>query len=175
MLFRSAPEALSDEIREDLIMSIKNFIKDNLKDYYLQPYWDISKGKKKHKIKIYQGGEIITDKRTLLLSMEIGIISGEMVKSRLPFPHDLEYEKTFDPLLLLSKKRYVGILYEKNPNKGKRKEMGIVLKRRDNAPIVKDVYGGLIDILMKSQNIPNAIAFVKKCLQDIVEIGRAHV
>ena len=62
--------------------------------------------------------------------------------------------KTFDPLLLLSKKRYVGILYEHNPNKGKRKEMGIVLKRRDNAPIVKDVYGGLIDILMKSQDIP---------------------
>ena len=54
------------------------------------------------------------------------------------------------------------------PNKGKRKEMGIVLKRRDNAPIVKDVYGGLIDILMKSQDIPGAIAFVKKCLQDMV-------
>ena len=29
--------------------------------------------------------------------------------------------------------------------------MGIVLKRRDNAPIVKEIYGGIIDILMKER------------------------
>ena len=79
-------------------------------------------------------------------------------------PHDLEYEKTFMPFCLLSKKRYVGMLYEKDPNKCKRKEMGIVLKRRDNAPIVKDIYGGIIDILMKKQNIPDAVQFLRNCL-----------
>jgi DNA polymerase elongation subunit (family B) len=73
------------------------------------------------------------------------------------------------PFCLLSKKRYVGMLYETDPNKGKRKEMGIVLKRRDNAPIVKDIYGGIIDILMKKQNIKEAIDFLKSCLQNIVE------
>ena len=36
--------------------------------------------------------------------MDIGIISGELVKSRLPFPHDLEYEKTYWPFLILTKK-----------------------------------------------------------------------
>ena len=61
------------------------------------------------------------------------------------------------------------MLYETDPNKGKRKEMGIVLKRRDNAPIVKDIYGGIIDILMKKQNIQQAIDFLKSCLQNIVE------
>jgi len=61
------------------------------------------------------------------------------------------------------------MLYETDPNKGKRKEMGIVLKRRDNAPIVKDIYGGIIDILMKKQNIKEAIDFLKSCLQNIVE------
>jgi DNA polymerase elongation subunit (family B) len=45
--------------------------------------------------------------------------------------------------------------------------MGIVLKRRDNAPIVKDIYGGVIDILMKEQNIDQAISFLKSCLSDI--------
>ena len=44
--------------------------------------------------------------------------------------------------------------------------MGIVLKRRDNAPIVKDIYGGIIDILMKEQNTERAISFLKKYLQD---------
>jgi DNA polymerase elongation subunit (family B) len=84
-------------------------------------------------------------------------------------PHDLEYEKTFMPFCLLSKKRYVGMLYEEDPDKCYRKSMGIVLKRRDNAPIVKDVYGGIIDILMKKQNIQEAVEFTKQCLRDMVQ------
>jgi DNA polymerase elongation subunit (family B) len=47
--------------------------------------------------------------------------------------------------------------------------MGIVLKRRDNAPIVKDIYGGIIDILMKEQNINRAIEFLQNSLQNIVD------
>jgi DNA polymerase elongation subunit (family B) len=47
--------------------------------------------------------------------------------------------------------------------------MGIVLKRRDNAPIVKDIYGGIIDILMKKQNIQEALDFLRSCLQNIVD------
>jgi len=61
------------------------------------------------------------------------------------------------------------MLYETDVNKCKRKEMGIVLKRRDNAPIVKDIYGGIIDILMKKQNIQEAINFLRVCLQNIVD------
>jgi DNA polymerase elongation subunit (family B) len=47
--------------------------------------------------------------------------------------------------------------------------MGIVLKRRDNAPIVKDIYGGIIDILMKQQDITKATEFLKTCLKNIVD------
>jgi DNA polymerase elongation subunit (family B) len=47
--------------------------------------------------------------------------------------------------------------------------MGIVLKRRDNAPIVKDIYGGIIDILMKENDIEKAAEFLKTCLQNMVE------
>ena len=53
---------------------------------------------------------------------------------------------------LLSKKRYVGMLYETNPNKCKMKSMGIVLKRRDNAACVKDCYGRVVDMLMKGES-----------------------
>jgi DNA polymerase elongation subunit (family B) len=73
------------------------------------------------------------------------------------------------PFCLLSKKRYVGMLYEFDPKKGKRKEMGIVLKRRDNAPIVKDIYGGIIDILMKQKDIGKATKFLQNSLQTIVQ------
>jgi hypothetical protein len=34
--------------------------------------------------------------------------------------------------------------------------MGIVLKRRDNAPILKLIYGNIIDIIMKEKKIQNA-------------------
>ena len=61
------------------------------------------------------------------------------------------------------------MLYEFDPEKCKRKSMGIVLKRRDNAPIVKDIYGGVIDILMNEQVVYKAVSFVKECLQNVVE------
>jgi DNA polymerase elongation subunit (family B) len=114
-------------------------------------------------------GEKIVGEKALELSIEIAQEATHNVSKFLKQPHDFEYEKTFLPFCLLSKKRYVGILYETDPHKGKRKEMGIVLKRRDNAPIVKDVYGGVIDILMKERNIQKAIDYVDKCLQDLVD------
>ena len=47
--------------------------------------------------------------------------------------------------------------------------MGIVLKRRDNAPIVKDIYGGIIDILMKDKNIEKACEFLKINLDKLMK------
>ena len=114
-------------------------------------------------------GEPILGPKALELSIEIAQSACHTVSKFLKQPHDFEYEKTFMPFCLLSKKRYVGIKYETDPNKGKRNEMGIVLKRRDNAPIVKDVYGGVIDILMKECNVQKAIEYVNRCLQEMVD------
>jgi DNA polymerase elongation subunit (family B) len=114
-------------------------------------------------------GEKILGEKALELSIEIAQEACHQVSKVLKQPHDFEYEKTFMPFCLLSKKRYVSIKYELDCTKGKRNEMGIVLKRRDNAPIVKDIYGGVIDILMKDKNIQKAIDYVHKCLQDLVD------
>ena len=105
----------------------------------------------------------------LQITIELAQQAGNLASSFLKRPHDLEYEKTFMPFCLLSKKRYVGILYELDHTVGKRKEMGIVLKRRDNAPIVKDVYGGIIDILMKNANIEESIRFLRRYLQELTD------
>ena len=114
-------------------------------------------------------GTLIKGQLALEMTIELAQEVGEVATKFLKKPHDLEYEKTFLPFCLLSKKRYVGILHEFDPKKGKRKSMGIVLKRRDNAPIVKDVYGGIIDILMKDKNIEMAIQYLQECLQNIVD------
>jgi hypothetical protein len=89
-------------------------------------------------------------------------------EKKLKAPQVLEYEKTFHPFILFSKKRYVGDLYEFDPDKFSRKSMGIVLKRRDNAPIVKIVYGGIIDIIMKEQNIPSAVIAFEKYMRKLL-------
>ena len=93
-------------------------------------------------------GTRIVGKKALELTIELAQEAGALASKYLKPPHDLEYEKTFMPFVLLSKKRYVGMLYEEDPDKCKRKAMGLVLKRRDNAPIVKEVYGGVIDIIL---------------------------
>lgn len=113
-------------------------------------------------------GKPIRGKEALEITIELAQEAGHLASSFLKPPHDLEYEKTFMPFCLLSKKRYVGMLYETDPNKCYRKSMGIVLKRRDNAAIVKDIYGGIIDILMKSKGLDTATEFLKNSLDDIV-------
>ena len=114
-------------------------------------------------------GLSIVGKTALEITIELAQQAGHLASSFLKKPHDLEYEKTFMPFCLLAKKRYVGMLYETDVNVCKRKEMGIVLKRRDNAPIVKEVYGGIVDILMREQNIQKAKSYLRDCLQKMVK------
>jgi DNA polymerase elongation subunit (family B) len=91
-------------------------------------------------------------------SIRLGIASGKSITSQCRRPYKIAYEKTFYPFILFCRKRYVGMKYEEDPSpaKAKRVSMGIVLKRRDNAPIVKDVFGGALDILMKERDVKKA-------------------
>lgn len=114
-------------------------------------------------------GKRIINKQALIYTIELAKQAGELATKFLKKPHDLEYEKTFWPFNLLSKKRYDGMLYEEDPEKCKLKSMGNVLKRRDNAPIVKDIYGGVVNILMKDKSLPKSIKFVNESLQNMIE------
>lgn len=114
-------------------------------------------------------GTPIKHKKALEITIELAKQAGQLASLFLKHPHDLEYEKTFLPFCLLSKKRYVGLLYEDNPDDCKRKSMGIVLKRRDNAPIVKEIYGGIIDILMKEKDIEKAAEFLQTNIKSLIE------
>ena len=114
-------------------------------------------------------GAPIRGKEALRLTIEIAQEAAYLCSLFLPPPMDLAYEKTLMSFILLSKKRYVGMLYEKDPNKGKLKFMGLPLKRRDSCDYVKDVYGGILTILMKEpDNIQKAIEFLNTMLQRLV-------
>lgn len=102
---------------------------------------------------------------TIDLSREIS----RVVCSKLAFPQKLAYEKTFWPFLIITKKRYAGNKYETDYKKYEFVGSGIVLKRRDNAPIVKDIFKGVIDILFKEMNIPKATRFYQDAVEALLE------
>jgi DNA polymerase delta subunit 1 len=114
-------------------------------------------------------GSEILGKATLPLSIEMGKRVENDIKAIMPEPQALLYEKTMFPFIIFSKKRYVGLLYEDDANKKpKLKSMGIVLKRRDNAMIVKKIYGGIIDILLYKYDLNAAVDFLRTELQKLI-------
>jgi DNA polymerase delta subunit 1 len=104
-------------------------------------------------------------------SINLGIAAGKRITECCRRPYKIAYEKTFYPFILFCRKRYCGMKYEEDPNpaKAKRMSMGIVLKRRDNAPIVKDVFGGALDILLLERDVKKAQEFANKMLLDVLE------
>ena len=123
----------------------------------------------------YKGQEI-SEKEMLKYTIEVGEEAGAYVTSKLKKPQNLEYEKVFWPFCIFSKKRYFGNKYEFSTEKYKQTSMGIVLKRRDNAPIVKDIYSGVIDKILNEKNIENAKKYFKdevaKLLKGKVDLSK---
>ena len=80
---------------------------------------------------------------------------------------------------MFSKKRYAGNMYENNADDYVHKYMGIALKRRDNAPIVKTIFGGAMKMLLDRRDVDGAFKFVKdKCLELVdgkVSLGQLTV
>jgi DNA polymerase elongation subunit (family B) len=111
--------------------------------------------------------EVIHTKEVLQPAIELGILVSKFVQARLRFPHELSYEKTFFPFAIFSKKRYVGNKYTEDDVEFTQTSMGIVLKRRDNAQIVKRVIGGMVDIMMNEIDCDKTIIFTKKSIRNI--------
>ena len=107
-------------------------------------------------------GKPLKGKEAIMKSIEMGIQAEKYIQPFLKAPHKLEYEKTFSPFILFSKKRYIGNKYEEDADNYKQTSMGIVLKRRDNADIVKHIYGSVIDILINKLDLNKSIEFCQK-------------
>ena len=113
-------------------------------------------------------GENIRGKIALDITIEIAQDVANLCSSFLKSPMELTYEKTLMPFILLSKKRYVGMLYENDSINSKLKYMGLSIKRRDSCDYLKDVYGNILSILMKEQNIITAVEFLRHSLKQLI-------
>ena len=113
-------------------------------------------------------GERLSGLEAVTLAKELTEEAGALVSSVLKEPHDFEFDKVFKTFCLLSKKRYVGDMSEGDMDDFHRKAMGIVMKRRDNAPIVKYVYGGVIENILTKQDIKAAFEFAQRSCRELI-------
>lgn len=148
-----------------------SFIEDFLEKYSISPtiiYGDTDSTFVSLNIREKTSGKVIIDRTSRYLSIEIGKIAEIISQSYFPSPQKLEYEKVYHKLILLCKKKYCGRLYENNPDLFYINNMGIVLKRRDNAKIVKKFCGSIMNIMFTEDNyVEKTREFLKKIMNDL--------
>jgi DNA polymerase elongation subunit (family B) len=59
--------------------------------------------------------------------------------------------------------------YEFDDQHCKFNSMGIAIRRRDNAQIVKHIYGGCIDIILKEYDVKKSIKFLQDSLNNLID------
>lgn len=155
----------------EMIMLAKDFVEKHYNAEVI--YGDTDSIFCKFPLKDEQGNSVY-GKDSLPYAIEVGKHVEKNIVKIMPKPQKLNYEKSLYPFILFSKKRYVGNLYETDVNKFKQKSMGIVLKRRDNAQIVKKIFGGIIDIILNKQDLQLSIEFLQEELNDLVN-GKAPI
>ncbi|KAG0592159.1 hypothetical protein KC19_1G229500 [Ceratodon purpureus] len=83
-------------------------------------------------------------------------------------PIKLEFEKVYWPYLLISKKRYAGLLWTKPEKYDKMDTKGIETVRRDNCLLVKNLVTECLHKILIDRDIPGAVQFVKNTISDLL-------
>jgi DNA polymerase elongation subunit (family B) len=106
--------------------------------------------------------EKLTGLDAIFVAMAVCTRVAKEITAQLKHPQRIVFEKIVAPFILFAKKRYHGHYYTTMMDETYTvKSMGIALKRRDNAPIVKKIYGGTLEIIMKEKNIAKAATYAK--------------
>ncbi|XP_068647380.1 DNA polymerase delta catalytic subunit-like isoform X1 [Aristolochia californica] len=101
-------------------------------------------------------------------AMKLGREAAEYISGTFTRPIKLEFEKVYYPYLLISKKRYAGLLWT-NPDKfDKMDTKGIETVRRDNCLLVKNLVTECLHKILIDQDIPGAIQYVKNTISDLL-------
>lgn len=83
-----------------------------------------------------------TLEETISLNHKAEVILTEKVFNRSPI--EMEYEKTYVPMVIVKKKNYIGVKYEMGVDRWKVDYKGIAIKRRNYCTFVKQVYWNII-------------------------------
>ncbi|OHT02663.1 polymerase zeta subunit [Tritrichomonas foetus] len=106
---------------------------------------------------------------TLSEAIELGKEAADYVSQSFPPPIHLEFEKAYQPYLLISKKHYAGLLHTSATEAGRIDAKGIETVRRDNCRLVQNLLQKALDLLLIQQDKDKAIQFVKKVISDLLQ------
>ncbi|CAM6083744.1 unnamed protein product [Calypogeia fissa] len=101
-------------------------------------------------------------------SMQLGREAAEHISATFTKPIKLEFEKVYFPYLLISKKRYAGLLWTKPERHDKMDTKGIETVRRDNCLLVKNLVTECLNKILIDRDIPGAVQFVKSTISDLL-------
>ncbi|XP_058089815.1 DNA polymerase delta catalytic subunit isoform X2 [Magnolia sinica] len=105
---------------------------------------------------------------TVDAAMSLGREAAQYISGTFTKPIKLEFEKVYYPYLLISKKRYAGLLWT-NPEKfDKMDTKGIETVRRDNCLLVKNLVTECLHKILIDQDVPGAVQYVKNTISDLL-------
>ena len=107
--------------------------------------------------------------KDLKKSMELGEEAAEFVSDTFVKPIKLEFEKCYFPYLLISKKRYAGLLWTDPRKYDKMDTKGIETVRRDNCALVRNVVTTCLEKVLIEQDVDGAVSYVKKMISDLLQ------
>ncbi len=164
---------MEDRTNQDFIDTIlKPTVMELYSEYMTYPqviYGDTDSNFYDFRITHNQTKTMPTDSWCRKMCICLGLIASKLLKTRLPSPQNMEFEKVCHPLSMMEKKKYIYNKYDDNPDKFKRVVMGYTLKRRDNATIVHRVIGKAVEIAMDEQDTDKAVKFLTQALHDILD------
>ncbi|KAJ6737291.1 DNA polymerase CATALYTIC SUBUNIT [Salix viminalis] len=105
---------------------------------------------------------------TVEAAMKLGREAAEYISGTFIKPINLEFEKVYYPYLLISKKRYAGLLWTNPDRFDKMDTKGIETVRRDNCLLVKNLVTECLHKILIDRDVPSAIQFVKNTISDLL-------
>ena len=105
---------------------------------------------------------------SLAESMKLGEEAAAFVSETFVKPIKLEFEKVYYPYLLISKKRYAGVLWTNPDSYDKMDTKGIETVRRDNCLLVRDLVTTSLQKMLIEKDVEGAKAYVKQKVSDLL-------
>jgi len=101
-------------------------------------------------------------------AMRLGRIAARTVTATFVRPIQLEFEKVYFPYLLISKKRYAGLLWTRPEKADKMDTKGIETVRRDNCALVRQVVDRVLREILVKRDVAAAERYAKGTIADLL-------
>lgn len=101
-------------------------------------------------------------------AMKLGEEAAGYVSDTFLKPIKLEFEKVYWPYLLISKKRYAGLLWTNTEKYDKMDTKGIETVRRDNCLLVRQVIETVLEKILKQRDVQGAVKYVQSTIADLL-------